>query len=635
MSSVPRPRATTALALFAAALAAALALLPGPAAATGLPDDGGAEWQVEQPLPPPGPGVETEVPVSLGHIGDIEFYAPNRGALITSGNGGSVKPGVWFYDGASWHEAASECGATDGRIVWTGPDEFWTISDTRPGGASASGTQRPPTEDNTLCRFAPSAAPNPKLEIADSYGSVPFLGSSYQPMHAAACLTAQDCWFAGGPLPPPQVGIFMLHWNGATLEPEPYLTESHALWSMQPFGGLFYASLLLEEGDNRGAAEGAPPPLLKGPITSHETTGFEPLPVALLYREREAVYRLDYLRLSVAGEAIWAGAGPQEPAGTGPEEAGVTIARKTKESGWRPVIAPVEGENEAEPPPGARLFHGEGGETDPDVLTALAAEPGTTSAWIGVESGSDAKVEDAHEFNHAARATLARVSSEGTVSDRLELPLPEDTLHGPLGDVQRIVCPAQHDCWATTAAGWLLHLSTEGERHSEPLADPVFAEIEAGTPIAFRPPDQGVPAENPDTIPADPNEIESTRNEEVIKAPVREPAKVPVPLLTHVHTRVIHRTTLVLSFHLAVVAKVQLLAERKRKVVARTAQHTLKAGNRSLQLQLDPKRWPTHLNLKTHALAPLPTQTTASPNVGSISTSLVAPARLLSAGLVF
>ena len=115
----------------------ALALAPASRAA-GLKDESEASWQVEQPAPPPPEqaGVPpSTVPVSLGHIGDIEFYEPNRGALITSGNGSSIPPGVWFYNGAGWRELSNQCGATDGRIAWAGPDEFWTVSDGRPGQA--------------------------------------------------------------------------------------------------------------------------------------------------------------------------------------------------------------------------------------------------------------------------------------------------------------------------------------------------------------------------------------------------------------------------------------------------------------------------------------------------------------------
>ena len=79
-------RLSATLALFAVLLAAAL--LPAAATAAGLPDDGGAEWQVEQPLPPPPgeAGVEpSNIPVSLGHIGDIEFYEQRPASISRTG----------------------------------------------------------------------------------------------------------------------------------------------------------------------------------------------------------------------------------------------------------------------------------------------------------------------------------------------------------------------------------------------------------------------------------------------------------------------------------------------------------------------------------------------------------------------
>ncbi len=80
-------------------------------------------------------------------------------------------------------------------------------------------------------------------------------------------------------------------------------------------------------------------------------------------------------------------------------------------------------------------------------------------------------------------------------------------------------------------------------------------------------------------------------------------------LLTDLHSRLVHGTTLELRFHLAVKARVRLLAKRRKKVVASTPTRTLAAGNRKLLLRLNPHDWPTKLSLQTHALAPLPTTT--------------------------
>lgn len=616
------------------ALCAVVLLGASGAQAAPLVDDGNAEWRVEQPLPPPpeAEGIEeAEAPVSLGHIGDIEFWAPNRGALITAGNGASVKPGVWFYDGTSWRELSTQCGATDGRIAWAGPEEFWTVSDGRAGGAAVTSGKLPPLEDNTLCHFAPG--PGGSIEIVASYASVPFLGSSYQAMHAAACISPSDCWFGGEPLPAPQVGAFMLHWNGAGVEPVPYLPEGHAVRAMAPFEGELVESMQLRTGDRSIKQVQRPPALRTVKATSSpEESPFESVGglAPLLYSSLESSYSLDYLTLGADGEALWAAAGASVPNFPEGRHAGVTVIRRASGGEWETVLGPKPGEPQEDaeghevPPPGQIAFPGE-------VVDGIAAEPGTASAWIALDSEGDVL-----DPSHLTRAALARIGSEGAVSDRLELPLPEDA-HGPLGAAERIVCPATHDCWAATDTGWLLHLATNEEReHPVALGDPVFARAAAGEPITFRPADEGVPQEPSDELPEDSSgEVGFERTESVIKPPPREPAKIPVPLLTHLRSKVVHGSTLVLSFHLAVKARVGLTAERRKRVVAQAAMRTLQSGNRSISLKLDPKRWPTHLHLSTKALAKLPTQSTGAPTVTSVTTSFVAPARLLSSGSIF
>ena len=381
-----------------------------------------------------------------------------------------------------------------------------------------------------------------------------------------------------------------------------------------------------------------PPPLREiRPVSGPEESPFESVTGLPLYSEKEFSFALDYLHLSVSGESLWAAAGPQLPRPSESREAGVTIIRKAASGGeWERVIAPqprevtpqeeARGEEtEAEtPPPGSSLFPA-------DVLDSIAGEPGTSGAWIALDSFEDAQAPSA-----LARASLARVESDGAVSDRLELPLAEDR-HGPLGAAQRVVCPGEHDCWVTTADGWLLHLATAPEReHPSQLSDGAFAKAELGEPITFRPHDEGLPQEPSDELPPDiSGEVGFQREEHVITHPEREAAKVQVPLLTHVRSKLIHGRTLKLMFHLAVKAQVRLIAKRHGRVVASTPRRTLRSGNRSIELTLNPKRWPEHLQLKTHALAPLPTETTSAPTVTSVSTSFVAPARLLSAGLIF
>src|SRR5664280_3433659 len=81
----------------------ALALGAGPAASAASADEG-ASWRLEQPSAPELPtGQKAPTPIGLGKIGDIEFWAPNRGLLIAAGNPPTIPPGIWAYNGVTWH----------------------------------------------------------------------------------------------------------------------------------------------------------------------------------------------------------------------------------------------------------------------------------------------------------------------------------------------------------------------------------------------------------------------------------------------------------------------------------------------------------------------------------------------------
>ncbi|HWX44223.1 MAG TPA: hypothetical protein VNY52_02755, partial [Solirubrobacteraceae bacterium] len=396
-------------------LLAVLGALATSAAAAGLSDDGGAEWRVEQPEPPPPPpGVEgLKAPIGLGRIGDIEFWAPNRGALITGGNGSTVLPGVWLYNGERWRELATVCGATDGRIAWAGPDEFWTISDGRPGQAVLNASERPPLEDNTLCHFAPG--PTGKFEVVASYASLAFLSTSYQAMHAAACIGPSDCWFAGDALENPQVGAFQLHWNGHSLEAEPYLPEGHAVESMRELEGKLYESVRLLQvcggeviSDCDRVAK-----VLRHPPALHIINGegaqrtFEAISELPLYGEEEFYSALNYLHLSAGESSLWGAAGPELETPKGSIPAGVTIIRlQAGAPAWSQVLGPQT------TPSGSEVF-------PEDVVDSIAAEPASNSAWIALDSETDAGRE---EPSLGVPAVVARVSANGTVSDVLQLP---------------------------------------------------------------------------------------------------------------------------------------------------------------------------------------------------------------------
>jgi hypothetical protein len=615
------------LAIAAATLLVVVLMLVGsPLAAQA----GAAEWRLEQPEPPEPPAgvhaTETCVPgepsnchrtpVGLGRIGDIQFSTPNRGLLITDGNGSTVPPGIWDYNGAGWHELASVCGATDGRIAWAAPDEFWTISDGRPGQAANGLGQLPPLEDDTLCRFAFNAA-SERLEVAGSYAAPAFAASSYQPMSAAACLNATDCWFGGAPLPEPLPGAFQLHWNGSSLDAEPN-TRAYSIEDMRAFEGHLYESLDLpaelepEEIDH--------PYLLNEISTEGEASSFqalrprssatdEPLPE---YASDSFPQALRGLRFSADEDSLWAAAGGVATPPEGSEPGELSVLRYSGGE-WSQVLG-AEANETVEGADPEDLAN--------DVVSAIAAEPGTSSAWLATESQEQVIRPSATEL-----ATVAQVSTGGTPVSEVQLPSEAERAEGvgPKGAATDISCPARNDCWLATSQGWLFHLSDAQTRTLALDTDPAFN----GPLVTFRPPDKGLPQQVSDALPINDSGEEESQPVSTTKplehAKAETFARVSVPLLSDERTRLIHGSTLELSFKLAVKARVRLLAKRHKSVVASTSTQTLRAGRRSLQLRLNAHRWPTKLELKTHALAVLPTESTLTSNVETVGTSLAFP----------
>jgi hypothetical protein len=623
----------------------------GVSAAAGLADEEGAEWRLEQPAAPEAPpNVQgTGDLIGLGEVSDVAFESPDRGALITAGNGETIKPGVWLYNGARWAELSDKCGASNrgarneelvgrGRIVWTGPDEFWTVSDGRPGQADNSRGEAPPLEDDTLCRFAVN--PRTQLfEIATSYASLAFQSDSYQAMSAAACIDAEDCWFGGELLPEPQAGSFQLHWNGHTLAREPNLDEGHQIGDMASYGGHVYESVRVRPSDppptkKEGKVGEVPALHLLNPNGS--VPPFEAVTEVPLLASGEFPSALDYLSLSADEEALWAAAGPQLHTPKGSSEAGVTVLRYSPiqyEGGeyvegltpiWAQLVGPCptsERSCESEPPSQNPLLG--------DVVKSIAAEPGTNSAWLGLDTREDR--ETSGDGNPTAPAIVARVAASGQISD--EEPL------GAHGATEALTCPGPHDCWLVTTQGWLFHLATAAEReHPQPDGDPAFS---GEYLITERPADEGVPQEAPTEYVPEEDESNAASSAASVSKKFKEEevdqfATITLPVLSDVHSRLIDRTELELTFKLSVKARVRLLAKRKGKIVASTAAKTMKAGKRSLEVRLDIKRWPTKLELQTHRLEALKTISSKESSVGSITTSMrgALPTEPLQGGLL-
>jgi hypothetical protein len=611
----------TLLSLCPALVLVLLLACAGTAAAEPLEGEGGGTWQLEQPAPPPPsqPGVApAPAPVGLGRVGDIEF-APgmtNRGALITAGNPPTVPAGVWEFNGVSWHELASVCGGSEGRIVWAGPEEFWTISDGRPGQATSEKVV-PPITENTLCRFSNPGHAGEPLRVMESFAAPAFEADSYQRMYAGACLNQNpdDCWFAGEPLPAEsvQTGAFHLHWNGSSLLEEPYPGEGHPVRSMQSFEGRIYESVKIREGD-RTEIEGEPAPL-HAINPEGASPLFEPIFEAPLYGAGELPAALDFLHLSAAESGLWGAAGPQAtPAGSEPGQ--LTIVRLFA-GGWRQILGP-----EQPAAPGSQPIPG--GET----VSAFAAEPGSEDAWVGLDGIDDYEKATAidGESSLTEHAQLARVSAAGLFQLE-ELPARTGNVAG-LGAALALTCPSVHDCWMATTQGWIFHLATAQELQEKQAEvtrdrDPAFETL-----ITERPKDKGLPEEVPTALPEDDSGLLGELTHPVVPkehTAKAEATRVTVPLLSKLHARLVHGTTLELRFHLAVKARIKLIARRKQHVVAATGERTYRAGNRSLQLRLNRAQWPTKLQLHTHALAPLPTVSLTQSSETTVTTSLAFP----------
>lgn len=569
-----------------------------------------SSWRLEQPNPPAAEaGVpEAPGPIGLGKVGDIEFFSPNLGALITAGVPPTIPPSVWLYNGQEWHEISKVCGATDGRIAWVSANEFWTISDGRPGQAEVN-FKIPPTADNTLCRFADG-------KVVESFAAPAFEADSYMAMHAAACLNTEDCWFGGDSLPSEssETGAFQLHWTGAGLLASPYPEEGHAIEGMQEFDGRLYESVRLLE-DDPGKQVPVPPALH---VLEPELAGaFEPerrLHRETIYGTAERPWSLDYLHLSAGTTGLWAAAGQRPEAS---EEAQVTVLRDDPEAEqeWTQVLGPSTS------PSGKQDF--------PDqTVEAVAAEPGggEESAWIALQSLSEGLESERDKSKASTPATVARISEDGAVLQQETLPAGSEGGVLPKGPADKLVCPAAGDCWLVTTKGWLFHLAPEGER-----ALPVNTETSFTSLITERPADQGLPQTPPDSVPVDNSGLPG---EAPVLSPVPTVSKaqeelfVPVALVSALHSRLVHGTTLELRFHLAVKARIQLLAKRKHRVVAKTPTYTLKAGEHKLILRLNRAQWPTELHLVEHALAPLPKVSTRTSGAESVSTSLAFPEHL-------
>jgi hypothetical protein len=535
------------------AAGAALAL----AAATGAR---AAEWE-NVPLPAP-PGGQFSVPA--GFVGDLSFWAPNRGLMTVAGNN-SVPGGLYSWDGESWHQLSTVCGGgQNSRIAWAGPTEFWTIT-TPSAGSAGSGTG--------LCHYQDGA-------VVGSYSfyNVPEFGIGL-PVNAATCRRANDCWFGGvgslgadGARP----GAFHLHWDGSSLS---------AVTNGQGRG---VSDLITHRGSvlestfvGVGAGVQEQPPFLNRaedvPALLHriDGTSFVNDPFVPAAPEGVPADGTELRSMDTDGTTAWAvgGGAYSGPAATGTFVHRTPVAtRKDRDAGWQEVA--LAGEL-----PTDRWFG------------AVAAVPGTAEAWATL---TDSEVAGAFASGQQASPSVAHVAQDGTVTVEQLDPRPGDAARGA---ATAIDCPTAGDCWVATAKGYLYRRT---DRATYPRdTDPAFQ----GT-ISIRPNEAAAQAIS-DEPPVDDSRLLAPPV--VLPSVGAEVTATECPSLPALVTRVKATTkkltkrqkrqtnaklTLVVRFRLARQARVGLTATRGKRVVARAKARAFAPGTRRLTVSVRRKSFP-------------------------------------------
>lgn len=529
-------RATLALAALAATLATALVPLPANAAEP--------IWRLEQPPPPAGAPFK----VPLGAPGDLSFLKPNRGLLTIEGNG-AIPRGIYTWDGQSWHQLSTVCGGPGdtARIAWAGPTEFWVVSEPslpRFGSGLA------------LCRFKDG-------QVVGSWSTRIDAADPFRQMSSATCNGPNDCWFGGvgdEDALGERIGAFHLHWNGVDLQTV-YGPQGRGVSDMQFHKGeLFETALVGRSAENRtdpvelSEPEDAPRLIHRIAAGSFSNDPFLPADAD----------GGELLALDSDGTDLWAVGGG---AASGPEAPpGGAVPRS-------PLVARLVGSEFEELALDKDLFG------PSDRLGDVAAIPESSDAMATV-------VPFAERRSTNSKAIVARIATDGTASIT-RLP----AAGAGRGSAARIACPAANECWMVTWAGWLFHYS-DGSPLA-PDADPAFQ----GT-IEFRP-NESAEQFIPDRLPVDDSQLFAPPPLELTPNAVK-PAKVRrlPPLLRRVSSD-LDGLRLTVSFTLTRRARVQLLAKKGGRTVARTPSQVLTPGRRRLSLQLERDRYPTKLAFRT------------------------------------
>jgi hypothetical protein len=540
-------------------LAAGMLIAAAIASAGAASVRGEASWRLEQPPPPEGAAFK----VPLGKPDDMEFYAPNEGLLSIEGNA-TIPDGLFFYNGRNWHQLATVCGGAGeaSRIAWAGPDEFWVITEpSEPRAGAGLG----------LCHFKNGV-------VVGSYSTAFQSPDPFRPMDAAACDGPDDCWFAGIGSEDPsgqRIGAFHLHWDGTSLISS-YQPQGRGVSGLAFFDGTFYESTFVgaESGNNTKPVTLATPEP-DGPILIHKLVGETFTDVDFVPYDYPGVPTegTELLSAKSDGGELWFSGGGAASGPAAPKEGSVPSP---------PLAVRYSGIFFQQAPIDTSLFGPE------DRFVDIAPVPGTETAWV-----ADQPYSQRGSATAKAKVALIGPSEEGE-THLYTLPVSG----AGRGSAQVIAATGPEEAWMATSAGWLFHY-TNGSVLPEDT-DPNWAST-----ITQRP-NESVAQFVSDTPPADDSQLFAPPPVAIEQAQsIETPVPEVIPALLK-DIRVSRRgLTVIVTFKLAGLADVQLVAKRNGKTIGRTAKERLKAGKHSLKLSFSAKRWPTGLSFKTKALVKL------------------------------
>jgi hypothetical protein len=217
-----------------------------------------------------------------------------------------------------------------------------------------------------------------------------------------------------------------------------------------------------------------------------------------------------------------------------------------------------------------------------DRFTDVAAVPGSDDAWATVQSYQE-------RGSTTARARVAHLLPDGSATV-VRLP----AAGAGRGAAAKIEFTGPNDGWMVTEGGWVFHYTDGSVRPRDD--DPAFANV-----IGFRP-NESVAQAIPDLPPADDSQLFAPPPPPPTTTPATKPPKVAhykALMFEIAQPRVDRRLRLHIAFRLRRKAKVQLIATRHHRVVARSRYALMRPGRHALTLQLARDRWPDGLRFRT------------------------------------